>query len=394
MKVRIPGKVILGGFAALLLAGFVFIAASNGPMAALRVTTTTVQVADVQTSVFGIGTVEAQRSYLIGPTAAGRVARILVDVGDTVQAGRLVAEMDAVDLDERAAAARAAVERASHAVAAASALVRDAEARRRLADDNAQRYSSLGKQAFFSQSAVEAKQQEAVSAQAGAAAARSSHDAARQDLARLVAEQAAVGKQKANLQLRAPADGIVTARDGEPGTTLVAGQSVVRMVDPASIWLKVRIDQGRSGGLKPGLPATVVLRSRPQERLTGKLVRLELNGDNVTEERLVDVAFDALPAGLSLGEMAEVTIELPKVPASLAIPNAAVRKVRGQEGVWLIADGRPVFKPVRVGTRSLDGLVQVLDGLQEGERLVVHSERELHEGDRLAVVDSLDKASR
>jgi len=267
--------------------------------------------------------------------------------------------------------------------------LKDAQVRAKLAGDNAQRYVSLGKQHFFSPSAVEAKAQEAESAQAVVSAAKAALDGAKDDLARLQAEDGAVGRQRANLQLRAPMAGIVTARDAEAGTTLVAGQGVLRMVDPSSIWVRTRLDQGRSAGLTSGLPASIVLRSRPQQGFPGRVARLEPVGDSVTEEKLLNVAFDSLPANVSLNEMAEVTLALPGLSRVLAIPNAALHRRGEQEGVWLLKEGRVAFRAVRVGVRTLDGRAQILSGLEKGETLVVHSARELAAGDRVSAVDSL-----
>lgn len=390
----LPKKILLSGLAVLIVASFGWLVLQHGPMAPKRVTAATAEITDLQSSIFGIGTVEAQRSYAIGPTAASRVQRVLVDTGDTVQAGQLVAEMDPVDLDERATAARSALQRARYAVEGAVAQLHDAEARQKLAASNAERYAALGVQAFLSMSAVEAKQQEATSAQAGVFAAHSALDAARQELGRLDAEQAAIGKQRSNLLLRAPVAGIVTARDAEPGSTLVAGQSVLRMIDPASIWVKARIDQARSSGLKAGLLARVILRSRPYTVFSGKIARIELNGDSVTEERLVTVVFDRLPDTFTLGELAEITITLPVIASTLTIPNAALRKVGGQDGVWQLREGRLKFQPVRIGVRALEGKVQVLSGLNKGNQLIVHSERELHAGDKVRIVDSLEKDNK
>lgn len=102
----------------------------SGPLAPTRVTVTQATVGGLSPSLFGIGTVEARRAYLIGPTAAGRVSKVLVDVGDTVAAGELLSEMDPVDLDERATALEASVARASSVVAIAQAQRRDATLRR------------------------------------------------------------------------------------------------------------------------------------------------------------------------------------------------------------------------------------------------------------------------
>ncbi len=386
---KLPPKLVLGVLGGLLLLGFGSVVLRHGPMAPVKVTLAQAAVADLQPSLFGIGTIEARRSFLIGPTTAGRVRQVLVDVGDRVEAGQLLAEMDPVDLEQKAAAARAGAARAQNAVAAAQAQLRDAEVRGKLARDNAERYAALGRQSFFSPSAVEAKQQEAASAQAAMAAAQASLAGARDDLARLQAEDGAVSRQRANLQLRAPISGIIIARDAEAGSTVVAGQGVLRMVDPASLWVKTRLDQGRSAGLAEGLPATIVLRSRPQQGFPGRVARLELAGDAVTEEKLLQVAFEALPSGVSLNEMAEVTLTLPKLSQVLAIPNAALHRRAGQEGVWLLKEGKAEFRPVKVGRRTLDGQAQVLSGLEKGESLVVHSARELQPGDRVAAVDAL-----
>ncbi|WP_025917568.1 efflux RND transporter periplasmic adaptor subunit [Herminiimonas sp. CN] len=378
----------------MIVAGIGWLIFQHGPMAPNRVTAATAEIADLQSSIFGIGIVEAQRSYAIGPTAASRVRRVLVDVGDTVQAGQLMAEMDPVDLNERATAAQSALQRARYAVQAAAAQVRDTEARHKVAASNAERYAELGKQAFLSSSAVEAKQQEAVSAQAGLLAAHAAQDGARQELGRLAAEQAAIGKQRSNLLLRAPVAGIVTARDAEPGTTLVAGQSVLRMMDPASIWIKARIDQARSGGLKTGLPASALLRSYPHNAFSGKIARIELNSDSVTEERLVSVTFDQIPTAITLGELAEITIAFPVTARALTIPNAALHTIDTRDGVWQLREGKLRFQPIRTGARALDGRVQVLSGLAKGDRVIVHSERELHEGDTVRIVDSLAKGNK
>ena len=383
---RRAGLVLLG---LALLGAFVFVVARTGPFAPTRVTVATVGEAGVAPALFGIGTVEARRSYLIGPTAAGRVLRVAVDVGEAVKAGQLLAEMDPVDLDQRVVSLEASISRAASAVAAAEAQRRDMLARREVASINARRYVDLGEQKFVSPSVVEARQQEQTSAEAALAAAEANLAAARQDGTRLRAERDGVRQQRQNIRLVAPADGVVTARDAEPGSTVVAGQAVVRLVDPASLWLRVRFDQGRSAGLAVGLPAQVVLRSNPARPLAGKVQRLELLADSVTEERIAQVAFDALPEGIALGELAEVTLKLPPAKAGPVLPNASLRQQGGQTGVWLLREGALQFAPVRTGAADLEGRVQVIEGLQNGDRVIVHSEGELAPGSRIRVVDAI-----
>jgi HlyD family secretion protein len=386
LSFRRAGLVLLG---IVLLGAFVFVIVRTGPFASTRVTVMKVEEASVAPALFGIGTVEARRAYLIGPTASGRVLRVAVDVGEAVKAGQLLAEMDPVDLDQRVVSLDASIARAASTAAAAEAQRRDALARREVAAINARRYAELGEGKFVSPSVVEAKLQERTSADAALAAAEANLAAARQDAMRLRAERDGVRQQRQNIRLVAPADGVVTARDAEPGSTVVAGQAVVRLVDPASLWVKVRFDQGRSAGLAAGLPAEIVLRSNPARPLAGKVLRLELLADSVTEERIAQVAFDAMPAGISLGELAEVTLKLPPAQAGPVLPNAAIRRRGEQVGVWALREGALAFVPVRLGSADLEGRVQVREGLRAGDRVIVHSESELTPESRISVVESL-----
>ena len=94
----------LGLLGVVLIVALVYVVMRSGPLAPTRVTVTQATVGSLSPSLFGIGTVEARRAYLIGPTAAGRVSKVLVDVGDTVTSGQLLAEMDPVDIEQRIAA--------------------------------------------------------------------------------------------------------------------------------------------------------------------------------------------------------------------------------------------------------------------------------------------------
>jgi len=384
-----PRRLVLGLLGLALLVAMSFVVMRAGPLARTRVTVVQATEGRLAPALFGIGTVEARRSYLIGPTVSGRVLAVAVDVGDKVKAGQLLAEMHPVDLDERTAALDASIARAGSAMAAAEAQRRDALAKQELASVNARRYAELGAQNFISAGAVEARLQEHASAQAGVSAAEANLAAARQDRQRLAAERAGLRQQRANVRLMAPSDGVVTSRDAEPGSTVVAGQAVLRVIEPSSLWVRVRLDQGRSAGLAVGLPAQIVLRSNPDRPLAGKVARVEAVSDSVTEERVALVSFDALPGGLSVGELAEVILSLPATASAVVLPNAAIRRLQGQTGVWTIEGSALRFTAVRLGQASLDGQVQVLHGVRAGSTVVVHSEKELGAGSRIKSVESL-----
>jgi len=384
-------RLTLVGLVLLLLGALVFVLLRAGPLAATRVTVNQVGQGSFNPALFGIGTVEARRNWMIGPTVAGRVSRVKVDVGDSVKAGQLLAEMDPVDLEQRLASLDASVERAVSAQAGAAAQQMDATARRELAGVNFRRNRDLADKNFISAGALEARLQENASADAALQAAQANLLGAGQDLMRLKADRAALQQQRASLRLLAPADGVVTSRDAEAGSTVVAGQSVLRLIDPASLWIKLRLDQGRSAGLKPGLKAQIVLRSQSQVPFAGTVARIELLSDSLTEERIAQVAFSQTPMGVSVGEMAEVTLELPATPSALLVPNASIQRRGAQTGVWRMEAGKPVFIAVRLGASSLDGQVQVLDGLKAGDEVVVYSQKALSSDSRVQVVEALVK---
>lgn len=382
-------KLGLGLSAAMLVVGFGLVVARSGPLSAVQVTTQRVEVGVLSPAIFGIGTVEARRSYLIGPTAAGRVKAVYVDVGERVKAGQLLAEIEPVDLDERFRSIQAAYARASSAVSAAEAQRRDALARKQLAELNAKRYLDLGGKNFVSTSAVEGKRQELDSAQAALEASEANLLGARQEQQRLRADQDGIRQQRDNLRLLAPHDGLVISRDAESGSTVIAGQSILRLVEPDSLWVKARLDQGRSRGLAVGQTVEIVLRSKASTPLVGKVARIEPVSDSVTEERIAQISFAPLPEGLSLGEMAEITVKTGSAQSGLLLPNAAIKQMPQGNGVWKLKDGKPSLAPVKLGNTSLDGQVQILDGLAEGDEIVIHSERDLGEGGRIKVVSQL-----
>jgi HlyD family secretion protein len=384
-------RLAIGAAALALVAAVAFVFLRTGPLAPIKVTVVQASEGRLNPAIFGIGTVEARSAWMVGPTVAGRVLRVTADVGDAVKAGQLLAEIDPVDLEQRLAALDASLARADSARQGAQAQVSDAVARRALAAANTRRNQDLARQNFISAGALDTRLQEQASADAGLQAAQANLAGAGQDLTRLKAERAGLAQQRGNLRLLAPADAVVTSRDAEAGSTVVAGQAVLRLMDPASLWVRLRVDQGRSSGLTAGLKGDIVLRSQPQTAVPGQVARVELLADAVTEERIAQVAFTHMPPGISIGEMAEVTLQLPATAPALLLPNASVVRQQGQTGVWRLVNDKPEFAPVQLGISSPDGQVQVLKGLNKDDRVIVYSEKALKAGARVKQVDALVK---
>lgn len=381
MKWKLYGAA--GGLIA-LVAGMLWLAVNRGPLAPVVVQMAVAKEAEIAASVFGIGTVEARYSYAIGPTQAGRVLKVHVDHGDAVKAGQVLAEIDPVDLNERLKSAASALERMRSTVLVAEAQEREARSRNAIAAANAARYSDLVKKNFVSREAAEIRGNEANVAQAALEAAQAALLAARKDVERAGQDREGAARQLANLKLTSPVDGTVIAREAEAGTTVVAGQAVVRVIDPRSLWVRARIDQSRASGFEAGHPAEVVLRSNPAQVIPGRVARVEIQSDAVTEERIVAVAFVAAPP-LTVGELAEVTIRRGSATRGLVIPTAAVKRLDQQPGVWQIVDGRTRFRTVQTGIQTLDGMTELRGGLAAGEAVIVHSSAQLREGVKVRI---------
>jgi len=306
--------------------------------------------------------------------------RLSAEVGDTVKVGQLLGEMDPVDNDDRLRSQEAVVRRAA-------AMSEDATARHTHAATQARRYEQLFAEKATSEELLAARRQDLQLATA-------LHSAAREDQARAQSDLQALRSQRASLRLVSPVNGVITSREVEPGTTVVAGQAVIEVIDPKTLWINTRFDQVSAGGLAAAQPAQIALRSRRSPPLDGQVQRTELRADAVTEELLAKISFKALPEPLPpIGERAEVTVYLPELPKGPVIPNAAVQRQGKQVGVWVANGERVGFIPVKLGRADLSGHVQVLDGLKAGDAIVLFSEQALNERSRVHVVERLTGAA-
>ncbi len=358
-----------------LLVLFIYVALRSGPLAPVPVTIAAVENRSISPALFGIGTVESRYTYKIGPTVAGRIKQLTVQVNESVEASQILGEMDPVDLHDKIHAQTAAIQRAK-------AQLHDSQARQVFAKAQAERYAQLLAARSTSKEIVADKNQAHLIAEANLTAAR-------QEVIRVQAEGAALQAQLSNLNLVAPVPGLVAARNADPGTTVVAGQAIIELIDPNNLWVNVRFDQIHARGLAAELPAQIVLRSQTGT-LPGRVLRIEPLADAVTEEMLAKIVFDLIPTPLpSVGELAEVTVALAPLPSGPAVPNAAIQRIDGKIGVWRIMDGHPHFTPVILGTADLDGHVQVTKGLKIDDEIVVYSAKALTVRSSVDVVEHI-----
>ena len=368
---------------------FAWVAMTQGPLAPVKVTVEKIQTGNLSSGVFGVGTLKARRSYNLAPTVTGRVKSVLVDQGDQVVAGQVLAEMDPVDLNEKLAGSQRVIEKAANSILASEAQLSEAQSRMNTLSATFIRYEELRARGFISQEMFDAKQHERNAASAALSAATANLAAAREELARAQADMRGVGKLHTQTRLFSPVNGVIVARLAEPGSTIASGQVVLQIIDPSSLWVETRIAQKQAGRVRIGQEAEIVLRSQPQSPLTGKVERVDMISDTVTEERIVNVSFANNRPESGIGEYAEVTIRLPDLSNARTIPSAAVKRADKQDGVWVLQNKGVQFRPVKIGATTMDGRTQILDGLGDDDTVIVYSQQPLRPGLDVKIVPRL-----
>jgi HlyD family secretion protein len=341
---------------------------------------------DVAIRVYGLGTVEARIVSRIGFEVGAALTDLLVDSGDAVSRGQVLARLHSADQQARVARAEAAVAAADATMGKAEAAVTRARA------VLAQRQTTNARQQALAERST-------VSAQTAEEAQRDV-DVAAADLAVASAEIAVATAQRADASaalryeatvldhhvLRAPFDAVVVDRHAEAGTVVQPGAPIFTLMDPATVWTLAYVDEARAGPVAVGQPAEVRLRSLPHAVFGGSVGRIGIESDRVNEERRVWIACDQCPSEVYLGEQAEVRITVATLPQALLVPEVAVTGFDGHQGrVWVVRDGRLSQVDVVFGHRTEDARLEVARGLPPGAQVVVAPVRGLAEGRRARI---------
>ncbi|MBN9245022.1 MAG: efflux RND transporter periplasmic adaptor subunit [Mesorhizobium sp.] len=350
-----------------------------------------VEVASVERNipvrVFGLGTVEARVLSKIGFEVGGTLAELQVDHGDRIAKGQVLARLGLGEQEAKVAKARAALEITTANITRADAnleKVRAVLAQKQVA--NRRKQALVGRDIVSQQMAEEAARDEAV-ANADVVVAESEIASAR---AQLTDAKAQVQFEETLLRHRtlvAPYDAIVIERHTELGTVVKAGDPIFTLVEVDSYWGLAYVDEARAGYISEGNHVDARLRSRPREAFTGKVVRIGLESDRVTEERRVYIKGDNPPPRVFLGEQVEFWITVATLDKALLVPEAAVRGYNGRDGtVWTIEKDRLQRRLVQFRHRTEDARLEIAEGLPEGARVVVSRNSGFKEG-RAARID-------
>jgi len=321
---------------------------------------------DVAVQVFGLGTVEARVQSKIGFKVSGILIDLRADVGDRVPKGAILARLDDREQSAQVARAKATVEQTEANLQKATASVEKAQANYANAKYINERRQALLKS---SNTSIESAQ----TAQAAQDAALADVNLAKSDV--LVAK-AYIGDAKAQLlqqsttldfyTLTAPYDAMVTTRLKELGSALSAGEPVFTIIDPKTVWVLAYIDESKAGEIEVGDVAEIALRSRPAQRIAGRVARIQPESDRVNEERRIEIAFERIPDNFNLGEQAEVYITTVRLPHALLVPEGAIEGLGKNRGtIWTVEDGRLQRRDVMLGHRLLDGRYEITSGVPD-----------------------------
>lgn len=313
-----------------------------------------VQSENVPDLLEAVGTVSAAQTSSLASQMMGTILEIRVREGDRVQRGQVLAVID----DSQP---RAAVDRAIAADNAAQQQLAAAESDLSLAESTFRRYQTLYERRSVSpQEFDEIKNRQA--------SALSRRDLARAEQAQAKALLAQAHTSLDYSRIRAPFDGVVTEKKADAGTLASPGVPVLTVEDVRSYRLETTINENNLRYLRKGQQVPVTIDALGDAPLAGSVAQIVPAGDPSSRSFVVKIDLPADPR-LRSGLFGRAQFSRGQRP-SLLIPRSAVRE-RGQlQGVFVVDQNRVAeLRYITLGKWSRDS-VEVLAGLQSGERLV------------------------
>jgi HlyD family secretion protein len=354
----------------------------------------------VRETVEAEGRTRLRDRYVIAAPIAAMARRLQLEPGDAIEAGQVLVVLDPVtapSLDTRSraeAVARLAAARARLAAAREQTRAAEAIAEQLRAEATRQR-ELLTRELVAAESAERVvaaslrAEREAASAKFQEATARHEVTAAEVVLARGSRDQPG----DAALELAAPVSGVVLRRHYESARPVQSGEPLIEIGDPAGMEVEVDVLSADAVRLREGMPVEL-LRWGGAPPLAGRVRRVEPGGFTkfsalgVEEQRVWVIVEITSPRGewANLGEAYRVNARfiLRAARDTLRVPSSATFRHGAGTAVFRIDGSRARLAPVATGIEG-EGWVQVSDGLAAGDRVVLHPDRELEDGQRVRV---------
>lgn len=348
--------------------------------------TAEVQRGNIEDSITALGTLGPLEYVDVGTQVSGQLLRLHVELGDRVEEGQLLAEIDPTLYLARVEASTAQLENLQAQLA-------DREAQYTLARLQAERQQNLIALDATSQESVESAQATLRSAQAQIAAIKAQ---IRQTESTLRGDQADLDYTR----IHAPMTGTVVQQLANQGQTLNANQTapvVVQIADLSTMTVKTQVSEADISRLEVGMPAYFSTLGRPERRWEGTLRQILPTPEVINNVVLFNALFDVSNSdGELLPQMsaqvffvrdsAENVLIIPVAalgqakPGKDATPDAAQEEGKRYQVQILDARGQPQPRTIRVGTRTRV-IVEVLGGLEEGEQVITGGLSSTADGD-------------
>ncbi|NTV80905.1 MAG: efflux RND transporter periplasmic adaptor subunit [Candidatus Aminicenantes bacterium] len=314
------------------------------------------------------GTIEAWNKINITPEVGGKIALIHVQAGDRVAKGQLLAELetDSIRLQLKQAEAGVAVAEASHADA-----LRNKERMDRL----------------IKESAVSEQQREKVQLAFDSAAAQLEQARAGLNLARHALDVSI---------MRAPFSGVIASKNAEVGDVINpmmggfgggGAGGVLTLMDYSKVKLVVAVSSEDIGRIRKGQEAVLRAGSFPGRDFRGTVDVVNLTADPLSKKFGVEVVIANGDGALRPGTFGDLVFEVQSHENALVVPQTAVLE---NAYVFVVDGGKAVKKPVALGIQNTT-MIEVLDGLAEGDAVVVEGNFGLEEGAAVQVLEEVKK---
>jgi len=356
---------------------------------------------DVQTSVVASGRVLAPARVDIGATITGRVQKVAVREGARVAEGQLLVQLEQPELAAAVAQARAGRERARARVESVAKLAlptaresqSQAESNVTLAEREFKRSQDLVAKGFISQSRLDESERQVRVARSQLTSARSQVTAqgtqgaeaqqARQQLAEAEAALDLAQAKLAQTEIRAPAAGVVLERLTEPGDIAQSSRRMMTLALDGPARLIVQVDEKNLPLLQTGRSALAAADAFPTERFEAVIAYISPGVDAARGTVELRLGIPKAPAFLKSDMTVSVEIGGPLLKQIVLAPADIVHQLQSDAPyVVLDREGLATKAPVRIGVQ-MQGKVQIVSGVEPGERMVLT--REVEPGARLRV---------
>ena len=355
----------------------------TAPSAAPSVSVVKVTPAEFAETVAVSGSLVPRDEILVAPEVEGfRVLDLKVDEGDRVKKGDVLATLVQESLDAQLAQNDAGLARAEAAISRARSQIVEMTARLEEAKSSFERAKPLTKSGYLSESTYDQREAAAKTTEAQLVAARDGLKLAEAEKAQVEAQRRELAWRRANTQVTAPADGLVsrrTARIG--GMASVAAQPMFHIIARGEVELDAEVIETELGKIAVGQKARIAAAGNGQVDGSVRLISPEV--DKTTRLGRVRVFLGDDPR-LRIGSFARGTIDTAR-GKGLAVPSSAV--VFDGEGafVQVVTQGRVSRRAIETGLIA-GGLVEVRKGLKEGDIVVAKAGTFLRDGDTVRAV--------